>query len=472
MERSTFIALAALVCAAPLSAAAEAGTDAVIAGHLRYADGSPAAGIEVWQYRDNVGWYEITAADGSYTYEGGPGTYVTCAGGFDSATIEQCWDHIDQVVGTGRNATPVTVEAGETRDGIDFDLSRGGSISGRVVDAFAGTPIANRWVTVNLSDLVHTWPGQTYAYTDADGNYRVEGVPAGAWYVHVEVGGALVGQIWPGVECSELTCDFASAQPLEVGDEEDITGIDFELSPDVLIRGRVTDAASGQGLPGIEVNTYWIFELPFGSAVYTMTSASTDANGDYALYGFGVLESAETVYYVGTLGSAPHIDTAYPNVPFYDIHAVSNGTAFAFRHDTEVDGIDLALPLGAAISGTVRDAHTGATIADAYVSLFGADGNVMANVYTSAEGTYTTPAWYADTYYLDAGSSRGGCVVWLERPCPTGGFFDVDPTPLVLSAGELRTGIDFALDTEYILQSSFELDEPGITPAAPDRRNP
>ena len=103
---------------------------------------------------------------------------------------------------------------------------------------------------------------------------------------------------------------------------------------------------------------------------------------------------------------------------------------------------------------------------------FASNGQTMTIVYSNADGTYLTPAWYADTYYLEAGSWRGGCVVWFERPCPNGSLFDIDPTPLVLAAGELRTGIDFELDTDFILQSSFELDEARPTPAARGTRSP
>lgn len=466
MERSTLLVLAAVAAAAaifvvPSSGAAPAGSDATIAGHVRYTDGSPVASIKVWVGANNVFTYATTSSDGSYASTRSAGTFQVCAGGFDSQTIEQCWDHIDQQVGQGTHFTPLTVAAGETRGDIDFSLSHGASVSGRLVDAFAATPIANRTVAVTVFDGVHTEPGQTTVETDADGNYRVRGIPAGEWYVEVAASGPLVDEIWPDVECSELTCDASTADTIEVADGEDVTGIDFALHPDVVIRGRVTDASTGEGLAGIAVNTYWIFALPFGTEVFTMTTTTTAADGTYALYGYGALESSDTVYFVGTLGSAPHIDVAWPDAAFADIHGVSNGTPLALRHDTEVDGIDIALPQGSALSGTVYDAHTGAPLAQAFVAFLASNGQILATQFSGVDGRYTTPAWYPGTYYIEASSFRGpnACEVWLERPCPNGDFFSVDPTPLVLSAGELRTGIDFALDTDLILQSSFELDE-------------
>ncbi|HET7923378.1 MAG TPA: carboxypeptidase-like regulatory domain-containing protein, partial [Rhodanobacteraceae bacterium] len=328
-----------------------------------------------------------------------------------------------------------------------------------------GLPLANEYVGLSIDvPAFNSGLGPAYVLTDADGRYRLEGIPAGDWYIVTQSSGPYgdAGQIWPGVPCNDTGCDYTAASLVTIVDGEDTPDIDFAFHPDVLIRGRVTDATTGAGLANVTVDTFWAFWLPFGVAVYPMTTTQTADDGSYVLYGYGNrVGDEDTQYYVASIGSAPHIDVSYPDHAYWRTDDIVAGTPMTLHHGDELDGIDLALPLGSAISGTVYDIHTGRALPESSIVLFKSDATILWTGLTDDSGRFTTPAWYPDTYYLEATWYQGGfsaCGVYQDRPCPEGidPLPSVDPTPLTLATGEIRVGVDFHLDVDVILRDSFD----------------
>lgn len=60
-------------------------------------------------------------------------------------------------------------------EGIDFDLTLGATISGRVIDARTGIPITNMDVNAGLID----GDDMSWANTDGNGYYVLRGLPDG-----------------------------------------------------------------------------------------------------------------------------------------------------------------------------------------------------------------------------------------------------------------------------------------------------
>lgn len=107
----------------------------------------------------------VTDGNGDYALDGvPPGDYTA---------------EIDAPEGyTGSTTRPVTVSTTDV-SGVDFDLTRPGTIAGRVTDASTGAPVAGVTITVEGPD------GPITARTDDAGAYIVEDLPPGDYAITV-----------------------------------------------------------------------------------------------------------------------------------------------------------------------------------------------------------------------------------------------------------------------------------------------
>lgn len=161
---------------------------ASLSGTLTRADtGAPAAGVVVIleqrdvDQRDQWTKYAYTDTDGHYSIGGIlPGAYrVHLATGFTDALViaNQYWPttfHSD-------DATLVTLAANEDRTGLDTDVMPQSIVSGVVTRADTGVPVAG----ARIEPIDSEGYDVGYAYTDADGHYRVGLLPPGAFTMRV-----------------------------------------------------------------------------------------------------------------------------------------------------------------------------------------------------------------------------------------------------------------------------------------------
>jgi protocatechuate 3,4-dioxygenase beta subunit len=183
-------------------------------------------------------------------------------------------------------ALPVVVEEPEERSDIDFQMSRGSSISGTVTDS-SGAPLRDIYIlALTDSDSLPYWIepydsgiGYYGSSTDSTGNYVIRELPPGNYYIRGDIytEWGMTTVYYPGV----TKLDDAIA--VDVGKGIDITGIDFQITvhePSGIIRGKVTDA-KGNPLEGavISLGTYPVWR----SAMYYWGNATTDNTGCYTL---------------------------------------------------------------------------------------------------------------------------------------------------------------------------------------------
>ena len=143
-----------------------------------------------------------TDRDGSYTIWLGPGSYLISAsgGGHGHEYYDNSYN--------AENATIVSVIASRETSGIDFHLSKAGSISGHIYSE-EGEPIGN--ATVYATSNESSGNGTN---SRPDGSYTIEGLPTGNYY-HVEV--SVTGH------------SPESEQGIIVNAAENVPGIDFML---------------------------------------------------------------------------------------------------------------------------------------------------------------------------------------------------------------------------------------------------
>ena len=126
---------------------------ATISGRVTDVDtGFPISDVTIGAERDPEGTGDSdddTGDDGRYALGGlAPGDYVITAEGETEGYIRESYDDKH----TWEDAARVAVTGTEAVEGIDFGLKQGATISGTVIDAETGLPIANMDVEAALAD--------------------------------------------------------------------------------------------------------------------------------------------------------------------------------------------------------------------------------------------------------------------------------------------------------------------------------
>jgi RNA polymerase sigma factor (sigma-70 family) len=184
---------------------------ASVAGRVVDADtGRGIAGILVGASSRASGECATTDADGQYRLTGiGPGE---C-----DLNVDKAWGYkVDQ-------ATRTTLTMGQVVEGMDFRLSRGTVVSGRVLDA-AGSPVARAKVLATRENRQ-----EAFAMTGPDGTFTLSGF----------------GLDEPLRLYAAKDRMIAQSEELSVP-HEGLTGISLTLEPGACLRGRVLDAAGNR----------------------------------------------------------------------------------------------------------------------------------------------------------------------------------------------------------------------------------
>ena len=283
----------------------------------------------------------------------------------------------------GRVFAATTLSREQAASPLVVRLARAAVISGRVLDQH-GNPVQYATVTAARagSDVPSSgFPRRYTTATDDLGEYRVVGLAEGAYEVTASVSTvpivvasqaaffttpgseAALGATVPDVAGSSAPRpDFAIAvtagQEATAGDIV-ITVLDAAAQRREL--DRALTAASPRPQPpeakatgaGIRGRVTTEAGVPIGSALVRITgggvtvAAATDADGRYLVSGLGPGDYAVEAKRQGPGGS----------IRYGQYYAQQESRTIPVPDGTIVDGIDMVLPRGAAISGTVFDEH-------------------------------------------------------------------------------------------------------------------
>jgi hypothetical protein len=220
-------------------------------------------------------------------------------------------------------------------------VAAGGSISGTVKSADTDEGIEGIYVCANSPNfgVIGGCTG-----TDADGNYKIDGLQANWYSVSFEEEGRknYVAQWY------RLAAHREDALGVQVGPDQEVTGIDAELETGGQVTGRVTDVETGSPIEFVEVCAPQIDSV---EEIRTIHCDRTDSEGNYTVQALPTgnykIEFGTTP---GSLNQVNYIHQYFPAKSRWDeaeVRSISAGSTWT--------GVDAAMQRGVEISGTVTD---------------------------------------------------------------------------------------------------------------------
>lgn len=340
--------------------------------------------IDVFDAEGNYESFGVTDEDGHYVVSGlSAGDHLV---GFISGgnyVVEYYDEHRSL-----EDADPVAVTAGAITGNIDASLARGGQIKGTVTDPNSHEGVPD--IAVSAYDAAGNYASS--GFTDEDGHYVIRGLGSGTYTVEFasHSGGHSQTVYYDDKQA------FEDANPVSVTEGSDVAGIDAEMDAGGQIRGRITDATTGDPIEQAQVTV-------FSTDGYYVASAWSDADGDYRIHGL----DTDQYKLQFSAGSGTY------RAEFYnDKASLAAADPVSVQTDQTTAGIDAGLSPGARITGTVRSGTTHAPATGVLVVAYptsgspapagppGSGGSPVGFAQTGPDGTYALSGLNAGSYRL------------------------------------------------------------------------
>ena len=328
----------------------------------------------------------------------------------------------------------------EAVEGIDFKLTRGAVITGRVIDA-DGKPVMEERLTLTVLDdkgeplrnqqMIRAANPSVFS-TDDRGIYRIYGLPAGRYKVSIgdNGGGATLRSGYYRKTYYPDTTELAKAEIVEVTEGSEAKNIDITIGPrsrTYTVSGRVIDGDTGEPVVGINYAFGVLSRTQNQSMMgsYTSPSSPTNSKGEFRLDGV-----APGKYAVTTVRSNFGLDTNQPKVycdpvPFEVADADVSDVEIKAHRGLIVSGIVVtdAITNKAALAGVSRLLVSGfnsppaaaiQTITTSITSAIAADGSFQLEGLRSGKVSFNIGAF-------SAAESRGYTIARItsgERELP------------------------------------------------------
>lgn len=339
---------------------AQKNADATVSGKVTIKS-KPAPGIVVGvrsiQRGDNDPTFKATTdQEGNYRITGVP------AGNYEVAPVAPAFVVAD--IDAPRGKILVITET-ENVEGIDFEMTRGGVVTGKATDS-DGNPVVAERVSLSPVDQSNQRRADPFSLgfqTDDRGIYRVFGVPPGRYRVSIGQGeNGFNGRgrpTYPTTFYPDAT-DPSKATVIEIGEGTEATKIDItmnRLTDQVFsVKGRVVDE-SGKPVPNVE--------LDLSKIVIADASGSSSSSGG----GTGARSDRQGEFRLENLPSGKYSVSGYLREES-DLHV--EPVTFDVV-DQDVTGVELKAFKGASLSGVVVIEGTGtnsviAALSHSYIS--------------------------------------------------------------------------------------------------------
>jgi hypothetical protein len=405
-----------------------------ITGVVRGADGQPLSTACTLAFADDgaFGGQARTTVTGYYRLSGLRSTSYRLSFN-DCVNDEHLAEYYDDAV-TAEESTPVVVNPGQTRSGIDAQLAKAGAITGTVATADGGS-LGAACVTASNDDGVFK---QANVVTGA---YRITGLGTGAYKIHFNdcvVGpnsfqprNDYVDEWWQ----KQATVDAST--PVAVTAGQDTTGISTVLDRAATISGTVTWNGSPASFVCVDA-------VQGTTSVRRTTTASI--SGTYQLRGLRAGDYA--VRFSGCTSSGPWAPEWWPNSP-----SLAGATPVAVTTGQQRTGIDAALDPGGYLQGQVTDGA--GTPVPACIEAYDELGIVARDIarFNGVTGAYRIAGLNTNGYKLrfnDCNNLPGGYATeWFQDAASKGSAVAVAAT-----AGQTRVVANAVLDAESVISGT------------------
>ncbi|MBS1806836.1 MAG: carboxypeptidase regulatory-like domain-containing protein [Acidobacteria bacterium] len=348
-------------------------------------------------------------------------------------------------------AAPVAAKAETKSNTTESPVSIYGSITGRVVSEDGPLPFVS--ITVLPVSNNNRNPGTSFrnVTTDAEGNFKVDGLRASAWQVLPSAQGYVV----------ESTNDEAASPYFRIGEAATI-----RMVKGGVITGRVLNSV-GEPLIAVPVSVQYVRDAQGRPASGGGTGGGfqTDDRGVYRIYG---LQPGSYVVSAGRTGGGGgpgggRLSPYEGDVPTYFPTATRDtAVEVSVSSGSETAGIDIQYRgnKGRAISGKITGATTDAN-ARGFGSPGGGPGGISVTLTHAATGsmfnrTFVQSRNGTNTYAL-YGVPDGEYEVTAERNSPADNDAASAPRRVVVTGRDV-TGIDLVLMPLASVQARLQLE--------------
>lgn len=318
---------------------------------------------------DSSGYWigsSYTDEEGKYTMSGlQTSTYRAYANAY--GYISEWYDNAEVL----DSAKSFQVVDGFDTQNINFALSRGGSISGHIMDK-SGKPVAG--VEVGVFDTLLSM--RSYTVTNDSGFYNAAGLATGSYIVETH-SQFYVDQWYKGVQTPN------AATRVKVVINQETPGIDFALSTGGSISGMVKNRMSA-GVPNA-------FVVAMDTSFYSISYTLSNDSGYYVVR----LLAPGRKYFLEASASG-YSYRWYDNVSTPD-----SATAIVLQEDEKRENINFVLSKAGSISGRVFSG-TGQAIPYANIEVQDTTGIFSGYTSTDAQGKYLIAGLPAGLYFARA----------------------------------------------------------------------
>jgi hypothetical protein len=403
-----------------------------ITGRVTDVDGYPLGGIIVDAYTVSGDWADFGYTDGAGAYlieSLSNGSYLVRTYAGESVYVDEWFDNVP-LVGweVATNAQAVAVGGGLT-SAVNFALSAGGNVTGRVTAAVGGA-LTNVWVDAYAADGTRWRSG----ISGSNGAYAIYGAPAGYYFIRTDALGQNYANEWYDDVAVAGSGIPSGADAVSVVASQTTPNINFVLPPGAVLGGRVAT------LSGTPLQDFWV-DVYEATAAW-IESALTDAQGRYRISG---LHAGS--YYLRTYANGFNFaDEWYNDVAVVGWELPTNAIAVALAAGAANTNVNFALAPGAVISGVVT-ASLGNGVADARIDVVTGDGDWVNSGETDTNGAYSVMNLPAGTFYARTDAGAVNLVdEWFDNVTAIGSEVPLGASPISLTSGAVRAGVNFGLD--------------------------
>ena len=406
----------------------------VITGQILGPGNQPLANVRVEaRLVGNWNWNSAyTDTQGVYLISGIPdGTYTVYTDLYSSVYLNETFDDL-QCEGYGPCqldlATPVVIAGGGSASGVNFKLSEGGKLRGRVYDQ-QGVPVAGLLVKAFTAAGVQ----KGSAVTDAAGRFTLGRLLGGTYYLATS-SEHFSDEVYPNLPCEGQSCTLTEGTAIPVALGEQVTGLDFTLTRRSTLRGRVEEVMTANPVSYISVSIY-------DETGDSVRQATTNNQGDWQV------NDLDAGTYFAVAQGYIHQSMIYNGVTCGSSCDPTLGTPIVLGSEQSLANIDFELnPLGI-VEGTVAASDAQPLAGGGYIYIYDAVGNWVDKDYSY--GSFEFQRLSGGNYFLRAtGFSDYRGELWENIPCASTSDCPVATTgtPIAVVLGEPSTVIDFVLE--------------------------